>query len=322
MLYAGSVQAHLEAGLSYRSSDSILYEESIIENAQHQSSGRNSGVKEPYSFISHKRRIEIIQEASCCPGGSITLLICRNCLSPYDKHYIRCQKCNNRLIRRCQTKTCPANTPDPDKDSFCWHANYSTDAIKVMVRPVMCHLIDLITFGKGKYLHGVHRSGIVLDLQYIKENDLVNTESSLNSYAFFSSLGETAICESMKVIHSNTKPTNLRNFLENEKPFPLSTESMNSFVIERSDVMTMDDIRVSDVEKKGRELLGSGIERLDGSTGEKLSMKRRGRPASTGKKQSKRGNGGQSNSESCANESIRHSQKDASSKGPYRLMYI
>lgn len=211
--------------MSYSSSDYILDEENDIHVSLHQSSGRNSSIEEPSPFTPIKQRIKMIQESSCCPGGSITLLICPKCFTPHDKHYIFCQKCHERIIQRCQTKTCPANAGYPDQNAFCWHADYSTVAIKVMVRPVMCQLIDLIAFGKGKYLHGVHRSDILLSLQYIKENDLINTESSLNSYAFFSSLGETAICESMKRIHSRMKPSSLRNFLEEEKPFPLSTES-------------------------------------------------------------------------------------------------
>ena len=191
--------------MSYSSSDTILHEETDINNTQYQSSRRSRDVNESFPYISIQQRIKMIQEASCCPEGSITLVICRNCFTPHDRHYVLCQNCQARLIRRCQTKTCPANTPSPDKRAFCWHANYSTDGIKVMVRPVMCHLIDLIVFGKGKYLHGVHRSDIVLDLQYIKENDLINTESSLNTYAFFSSLGEPVICEFLKMINSNKK---------------------------------------------------------------------------------------------------------------------
>lgn len=225
-IYAGSVKAVLESGLSFNAANSILKQEYTLFLSLLQSSGyKGNHIELPPPLYTVEERIKMIQESSCCPGGSITLLICPKCFTPHDKHYIFCQKCHERIVQRCQTKTCPANAGYPDQNAFCWHADYSTVAIKVMVRPVMCQLIDLIAFGKGKCLHGVHRSDILLSLQYIKENDLINTESSLNSYAFFSSLGETAICESMKRIHSNMKPSSLRNFLEEEKPFPLSTES-------------------------------------------------------------------------------------------------
>lgn len=217
----------MESGLSFKAADVILKQEynltlSLVRSQYH----RNNPSDKPPIFIPIEERIRIVRKATCCPGGSITLLICPMCYTPHDKHYVFCRKCHRRLIKRCQTNSCPANIESPDESAFCWHANFSTDAIKVMVRPVMCHLIDLIAFGRGKYLHGVHRGSILLDLQYIKENDLINTESSLNSYAFFSSLGETTICESMKELYTNPKPSSLRNFLEVEKKISLTYESI------------------------------------------------------------------------------------------------
>ena len=185
----------------------------------------------------------------------------------------------------------------------------------MMVRPVMCHLIDLIV---GKYLHGVHRSDIVLDLQYIKENDLINTESSLNTYAFFSSLGEPVICEFLKMIHSNKRPTNLRNVLEKNKPFPLSTEGMLFIVSNQSDVMSMSDSRVTEVEAKGRAILAGDTEGKDGSAGEKLPKNGRGKsvstrkkPSNTGKKPSNTRKRKRVNTEANANTSIPNSQGSA-----------
>lgn len=225
------MKAILESGLSYSAANDILKEEyDLMLSRQQSSNSRNGGGEHP-PFVAVEERIKIIRSASCCPRGSITLLICPKCFTPHDKHYIICRGCLKknervRLIQRCQTKNCPANSESPTCDQFCGHADYSTNAIKVAFRPVMCHLIDLIAFGKGKYLRGVHRSEIILNLQYISENDLVNTESSLNSYAFFSSLKERDICECIRKAQSDTKPIGFRNFLEEETPLPLNIEGM------------------------------------------------------------------------------------------------
>ena len=224
------MKAVLESGLSYNSANTILRQEhNLILSLIQSSNCRGNRIEIPPPFFTIEERIRLVQEATCCPRGSITLLVCPKCFTPHDKHYILCQNCHHRIIRRCQTKTCPANAASPDMNAFCCHADFSTVASKVMVRPVMCHLVDLIAFGKGKYLHGVHRSDILLYLQYTKENDLINTESSLNSYAFFSSLKETDICESIRRVLPKTNPSDLRNFLNEEKPFPLATEGKALF---------------------------------------------------------------------------------------------
>lgn len=142
-----------------------------------------------------------VKKASCAPYRHIRLVICPECYTLDTENNIYCQNCKNphcQLVMDCKTKGCPAclinQDQPPDYAAKCKHKDCSINGIHIVYYPVMCGLVDCFVNGNDVFLHGILRSDILLDLQYIIENQLVTTEGSANSYALFKRFHENEIC--------------------------------------------------------------------------------------------------------------------------------
>lgn len=175
--------------------------------------------------FSYNRNRTAVFNMSSCPNGYHVLFVCRECKIMVRNDAVSCPRCHKvRFIKKCGSKSCSANKKPGEGD------DQSSSSLPSGCCPHKTRVIDreqphaffysAVAQATDVYMHmeddlvNINRQDLLGSIRYDKENDCFSGDSSLNSVAIATRLGEREIQQEAVEGYANMPPPDERCFLD------------------------------------------------------------------------------------------------------------